>query len=65
MNLLLQALLVAVEQAADGRGLEKFRVAWKFNAADELVVAIIVRDTRLTRDKLAPRPNGYRPPKRD
>ena len=65
MNLLLQALLVAVEQAADGRGLEKFRVAWKFNAEDELVVAIIVRDTRLTRDKLTPRPNGYRPPKRD
>jgi hypothetical protein len=63
MNLLLKALLVAVEQAADGRGLEKFRVAWKFNAADELVVAVIVRDSRLTKDRLDPTPNGYRPPK--
>jgi hypothetical protein len=63
MNLLLKALLVAVEQAADGRGLEKFRVAWKFNRAGELVVAVIVSDTRLTEDRLAPRENGYRPPK--
>ena len=65
MNLLLKALLVAVEQAADGRGLEKFRVSYKFNASGELVVAVIVRDSRLTQEKLEPRPNGYRPPKRD
>jgi hypothetical protein len=65
MNLLLSALLVAVERAADERGLESFRVKWKFNGAGELVVAVIVRDTRLTAEKLEPRPNGYRPPKRD
>jgi hypothetical protein len=63
MNLLMKALLVAVEQAADGRGLEKFRVDWKFNSSDELVVAVIIRDSRLTKDRLDPGPNGSRRPK--
>jgi hypothetical protein len=63
MNLLLSALLVAVERAADGRGLESFRVKWKFNAAGELVVAVIVRDSRLTEDRVDPTANGYRAPK--
>jgi hypothetical protein len=54
---------VAVERAADERGLEKFRIAWKFNAAGELVVAVIVRDSRLTEDRVDPKANGYRAPK--
>jgi hypothetical protein len=63
MNLLMKALLVAVEQAADGRGLEKYRIAWKFNADHELVVAVIIRDSRLTRETVEPRPRGYNPPR--
>ena len=63
MNLLMKALLVAVEQAADGRGLEKYRIDWKFNSADELVVAVIIRDSRLTKDRLDSSTNGYRRPK--
>ena len=63
MNLLLSALLVAVEQAADSRGLEKYRIAWKFNPAGELVVAVIIQDSRLTQDRLDPNTNGYRAPK--
>jgi hypothetical protein len=63
MNLLMKALLAAVEQAADGRGLEKFRIDWKFNSTDELVVAVIIRDSRLTKDCLDPAPNGARRPK--
>jgi hypothetical protein len=65
MNLLLQALLVAVEDAARGRGLQKCRVLWKHNARGQMVVAIITDDPRLTREKLEPKPNGYRPPRRD
>jgi hypothetical protein len=63
MNLLFRALLVAVEAAADSRGLEQYRIGWKFNSAGELVVALIIRDTRLTADKLEPIANGYRQPK--
>lgn len=65
MNLLLQALLMAVEDAAKGRGLQNFRVLWKHNAQGQMVVAIVTEDARLTREKLEPRPNGYRPPRRD
>jgi hypothetical protein len=60
VNLLMSALLVAVEQAADSRGLEKYRIAWKFNSAGELVVAVIIRDSRLTEDRLDPNTNGFR-----
>ena len=63
MNRLMKALLVAVEQAADSRGLEKYRIAHKFNAAGELVVAVIVRDSRLTSEKVEPQVHGDRPPK--
>ena len=65
MNLLLQALLVAVEEAARGRGLQKFRVLWKHNAQGQMVVAIVTDDSRLSKEKLEPKPNGYRPPRRD
>ena len=58
MNLLLRALVQAVDDAAQARGLESFRVKWKFNAAGELVVAVIVRDSRLTEDRVAPKENG-------
>jgi len=63
MNLLMSALLVAVEQAADSRGLENYRIAWKFNSLGELVVALIIRDSRLTQDRLDPNTNSYRQPK--
>jgi hypothetical protein len=65
VNLLLQALLVAVGDAARGRGLQSFRVLWKHNARGQMVVAIVTDDTRLAKEKLEPRPNGYRPPRRD
>jgi hypothetical protein len=65
MNLLLQALLTAVEEAARGRGLQSFRVLWKHNARGQMVVAIVTDDTRLAKEKLEPKPNGYRPPRRD
>ena len=63
MNLLLQALLSAVETAARGRDLKSYRVAWKHNEKGEMVVAIITSDARLARERLEPRPNGYRPPR--
>ena len=63
MNLLLQALLVAVEEAARGRDLKSFRIDWKHNAKGQCVIAIITDDPRVTREKLGPAPNAYRPPK--
>jgi hypothetical protein len=60
LNLLLNALLRAVKEAAQGRDLESFRVLWKHNDKGECVVAIITSDPRLAREKLDSR---YRPPK--
>jgi hypothetical protein len=61
MNLLLQTLLSSVEEAARGRDLKSYRIAWKHNGKGEIVIAIISRDPRLARERLDPKPNGYRP----
>jgi hypothetical protein len=65
MNLLLQALLQAVDDAARGRDLQRYTVRWKHNARGQCVIAILTDDPRLSSEKLTPRPNGYRPPRRD
>jgi hypothetical protein len=63
MNLLLQALLMSVEEAARERDLRSYRIAWKHNQAGQCVIAIVTDDPRLAREKLDPKQNGYRPPK--
>jgi hypothetical protein len=65
MNLLLRALLQAVDDAARERDLERYVVRWKHNAHGQCVIAILTDDPRLSPEKLEPRPNGYRPPRRD
>jgi hypothetical protein len=65
VNMLLQALLSSGEDAARGRDLQRFVVKWKHNAQGQCVIAIVTDDPRLARQRLEPRPNGYRPPRRD
>jgi hypothetical protein len=60
MNLLLRALLSAVEEAARGRDLQRFVVKWKHNERGQCVIAILTDDPRLAPERLEPRPNGYR-----
>ncbi len=45
--------------------LQRYTVRWKHNARGQCVIAILTDDPRLSSEKLAPRPNGYRPPRRD
>jgi hypothetical protein len=65
MNLLLQALLTSVEEAARGRDLKRFVVKWKHNERGQCVIAIVTEDPRLAKERLEAKPNGYRPPRRD
>ncbi|MCC6524213.1 MAG: hypothetical protein IT373_16250 [Polyangiaceae bacterium] len=44
MNLLLQALLQAIEDLARAKGVRRFRVGCKRNAKGELVIALVVYD---------------------
>jgi hypothetical protein len=52
MNLLFQALLNRIRDAAEATGIEKWRVDYKRNAKGELVVALIVTDERLGPEKV-------------
>ncbi|MEP7247156.1 MAG: hypothetical protein ABI885_26210 [Gammaproteobacteria bacterium] len=52
MNLLFAALRTAIDEAAKGRGLENFRISYKWNATGEFVIAVITSDPRLAQEKL-------------
>ena len=44
MNLMLRAVLNAIEEVARSKGIKGFRTAYKRNARGELVIALIVED---------------------
>jgi hypothetical protein len=51
-NLLFQAILTRLRDAAEATGLEGWRLDYKRNAKGELVFALIVADPRLRPDKV-------------
>jgi len=56
MNLLFNALRIAIDEACKGRGLDRYRLDHRFNAKGELVLAVITSDPRLAADKLGVTP---------